>query len=280
MLQQWRKLLAWKVSSWKDAVTNHFVNDKAPDSHHGGTSVVQLNGALLQLGGSIKVVPSKVEGSVTVVTNKFSLGISPVGITIDDFGNGEESKHLQKDILSVLGLQKSREGLESIRNAFGSRESDSSGGGQVSGNSQHGNTSVLDLVLSKQVELFLASIGNQTKRIEKTKLCLIDTKEERAVSNLKCTCSLTNSSASSDTSCYRKDATKGTVLQATTKVFRQTYRSHGTKFILERLGLNRGRGSALLGRSESSCGGNKGGKDGSLHGSLLWLCKNVMRMLT
>ncbi len=163
-------LLAWKVSSRKNANAHHFVDNETPDAHHSSTSVVQFNSALLQLGGLIKVVPSKVEGAIAVVTDEFRLVIKPFCVTVDNFGHGEEGQHLQENVLSILGLQKSRERFETVRDAFGAREANSGSMGQVSGDGQHANTSVLDFVFSEQVELFLASISDQTQRIEKTKL--------------------------------------------------------------------------------------------------------------
>jgi hypothetical protein len=143
---------------------------QTPDSHHGGTSVVDLDRSLLDLGGIVQFVPSKVEGAVAVVTNVFGLVVEPVGIAVDNGGNGHEGEHLQQNVLSVLGGKEVVEGLESGRDVTGSGESDSGGGGQVSGNGEHGNTSVGDLVLSEKVELFLRAVGTEFERIVESEL--------------------------------------------------------------------------------------------------------------
>ena len=44
----------------KDGDAQLFVNHKSEDSHHGGTSVVQFNTTLLELGFFIKGVPAEV----------------------------------------------------------------------------------------------------------------------------------------------------------------------------------------------------------------------------
>jgi len=48
-----------------------FVNHKSKDTHHSGTSVIQLNGTLGELGLFIEGVPAEVKGAVTEVTNVF-----------------------------------------------------------------------------------------------------------------------------------------------------------------------------------------------------------------
>ena len=160
----------WQESSGKDGDSDRFVVHKSGDSHHGGTSVVDLDRSLLDLGFGIEFVPSKVEGSVAVVTDVFGLGVEPVGVTVDNGGNGHERKHLQQDVLSVLGLKEVVEGLESGRDITGSGESDSGGGRQVSDDGKHGNTSVGELVLSEEVELFLVAIGAEVEGIVESEL--------------------------------------------------------------------------------------------------------------
>ncbi len=147
--------------------------------HHGSTSLVQFDSALLQLGGLVEVLPAKVEGSIAVVTNKFGLVVQPRSITVDNFSNGEEGEHLKKNILSVLGFEEGREGLQTIRDALSSRESESGGRGQVSSNCQHGNTSVFDFVFSEQVKLFLAAICDESQGIKKSELEVINRESQR-----------------------------------------------------------------------------------------------------
>jgi len=61
------------LSNDREDSSELLVDHKAKDSHHGGTSVVELNGTLAELGLLIEGVPSEVEGSVTEVTNEFTL---------------------------------------------------------------------------------------------------------------------------------------------------------------------------------------------------------------
>lgn len=123
--------------------------------------MVQFDSTLLQLCGGIEIIPAKVKSSIAVVADEFGLVVQPGSVTVDNFSNSEEGEHLKKNILSVLSLKEGGEGLQAIRDAFSSGESDSGGSGQVSSDSQHANTSVLDFVFSEQVELFLASVCDQ-----------------------------------------------------------------------------------------------------------------------
>jgi len=164
----------WHESSGKDGDSNTFVEDKSGDSHHGGTSVVDLDRSLLELGFGIELVPSKVEGAVPVVTDVFGLVVEPVGIAVDNGGHGHKGEHLQQDVLSVLGGKEVVEGLESGGDVSGSGESDSGGGGQVSDHGEHGNTSVGEFVLSEKVELFLRAVGTESDRIVESELyCIV-----------------------------------------------------------------------------------------------------------
>ena len=130
--------------------------------------------SLLHLSFGRKLVPSKVQGSVAVISGEFSLNsLQPEGFAIDNFGNGEESKHLVKNELSVLGSKKSIPGLKTIGNVSSSRESNSSGSDKVTNDGKHGDASVLEFVFSECVELFLVSIGNKVQRIPESKLKII-----------------------------------------------------------------------------------------------------------
>mmetsp|Transcript_11532 Transcript_11532/g.16695 ORF Transcript_11532/g.16695 Transcript_11532/m.16695 type:complete len:123 (+) Transcript_11532:93-461(+) len=61
------------LSNKGDGSSKLLMNHKSKDSKLGGTSIVKLNGSLLQLGLLIEGVPSKVEGSITEVTDEFTL---------------------------------------------------------------------------------------------------------------------------------------------------------------------------------------------------------------
>ena len=197
-----------------------FVNHKSKDSHHGGTSVVELDSTLLQLGLLIEVVPSEVKGSVSEISREFTLS----GDILHDeqFKESNEGDDLVNsssgDTIGTDGGPSVRVGVEAVSGLIdGSRKVESGTGDDVSEESQHTNTSVLDLNVSKTIESVLVSVGNKSKRIEKTE------------------------------------------------------RRLGTKSIFE--SAQGGAGGLLLGRGESSGGGDEGGKDGGLHGYLL--CKGI-----
>jgi len=159
-----------QVVSGKDGDSHHFVDNKSPDSHHGGTSVVEFDRSLLDLGLFVELVPSEVEGTVAVVTDEFGFVVEPFGVTVDNGGDGEEGKHLEEDVLSVLGGQEVVEGLESGRDISGTGESNSGGGDEVSGDGKHGNTSVGDFVLPEKVEFLLGTVLDESERIEESEL--------------------------------------------------------------------------------------------------------------
>ena len=151
-------------------ISKLLVDHKSKNTHLSGTSIVQLNGTLSPLRIIAQLVPSKVKGTVTEITDVFGFVIEPFGITVDNSGNGEKGKHLQKDVLAILGGKKVIECLQTGRDISSTGESDSGGGDQVSGDGKHGNTSVGDFVFSEKVEFFLRTVFDESKRIEKTKL--------------------------------------------------------------------------------------------------------------
>mmetsp|Transcript_25720 Transcript_25720/g.37966 ORF Transcript_25720/g.37966 Transcript_25720/m.37966 type:complete len:189 (+) Transcript_25720:33-599(+) len=104
MLKETRKekLMTREVSTRQDGYTHKFMGNKAPDTHHSSTSVIQFNCALLQLCCIIKFIPTKIKGAVTVVTYELCLVIQPSGITVDNLSNNEEGSHLVKDVHAIL----------------------------------------------------------------------------------------------------------------------------------------------------------------------------------
>jgi hypothetical protein len=59
------------------------MDHEAEDAHHGGTAVVELDGALGKLGLLIKGVPAEVEGAVAEVTGEVT-GLGTVGGVLHD----------------------------------------------------------------------------------------------------------------------------------------------------------------------------------------------------
>ena len=193
-------------------VSKLVVDHKSQQTHLGGTSIVQFNGTLGKLGLFIEGVPSEVKSSITEVTNE--LVSSSFNVLHDEeFKEANEGKNLkgsgdrdgERGIPSVSKIRELGSGVVDV-----SRKVDTSGVDQVSNNTKHTDTSVLDLDVSEAVELFLITVSDHAQRIEESK------------------------------------------------------RRLGTKGILEGV-QGGGLDGRLLGRSESSGGGDKGGENGGLH---------------
>mmetsp|Transcript_8667 Transcript_8667/g.18716 ORF Transcript_8667/g.18716 Transcript_8667/m.18716 type:complete len:222 (-) Transcript_8667:97-762(-) len=145
------------------------VNHKGQDSHLGGTSVVQFNGTLLQLGFFGEGVPSEVDGTVTEVTGEFSSG--------DVLHDGEFQKTNKGNDLANTASANIVKGGESVADigesesgvVDGSWKTDSGLLDEVSSGGKHTNTSVLEFDVSKTGELLFVTIGNKVEGIEKSK---------------------------------------------------------------------------------------------------------------
>mmetsp|Transcript_4199 Transcript_4199/g.11406 ORF Transcript_4199/g.11406 Transcript_4199/m.11406 type:complete len:264 (-) Transcript_4199:10-801(-) len=155
-------LMSWQVSAGKDGDTHHFVSNKSPNSHHCRAALVQFNGALLELGCFIQLIPSKVQGTIAVVTRE---GRISRHVAVASFRQEGKEDHLTNHVQSVGRISKGRKGLQSVGDAFGARESDSGSGGQVANDGEHGNTTVLDFAFAEFVKVVLVAIGNQVERI-------------------------------------------------------------------------------------------------------------------
>ena len=147
-----------------------FVDHEGQDSHHSGTSVVELDGTLLKLGVLIEGVPSVVKGSVAEVTREF-------GFSGNILHDGKLQKTDEGNNLANTGSANVVEGGESVADVSEggslvvdiSRKTDSGFGDKVSEDGKHGDTSVLKFDVSKTGELLFITIGNKSKRIEESK---------------------------------------------------------------------------------------------------------------
>ncbi len=152
------------------------MDHKSEDSHHGGTSVVQLNSTLGKLGLLIEGVPSKVEGTVTEVTWEIT-GFSTVGRVLHDGkleqaneGNNLSESGAGDGIGSGDGspsVGKTVEGVTSVVNV--TRKVDAIAGDDLSQESKLSDTSVLDLNVSKAVEALLVGTIEQAEGVEESK---------------------------------------------------------------------------------------------------------------
>ena len=149
------------------------MNHKGKDSHLSGTSVVKLNSTLGGLGLLVEGVPSEVKCTVTEVTREFSL-TSDI-LHYSKLQESNEQKDLQKTSRRNLGKSGDTggDGVEAGSRVVNvSRKTDTSGGDDVSKYGKHGNTSVLELDVTKTVETLLIGILEHAKRIVESKRSL------------------------------------------------------------------------------------------------------------
>ncbi len=139
-----------------------FVNHKSQNSHHGGTSVVQFNGTLLQLflGGCLPF-----DNSVSEITSVFT-GTSV--LHDEQLKETNEGEDLDKSGVGDI-FESSNSGFDGgercslVVNVSG--DTGTEGGVDVSENGKHGNTSVLDFDVTKTIESFLVNTVQHVQRI-------------------------------------------------------------------------------------------------------------------
>ena len=171
-----------RVYSTYETIEHHLVGDEgvnvsklvvdheAKKTHHGGTALVELDGTLLKLGFFIKSVPAEVKGTVAEVTGEF--GFSSNVLHDGQFQETNEGKNLEgtgnRDGEGSIPARSEVRELGSVVGDF-TGEVDTGLVDQVSNNTKHADTSVLDFNVTKAIELFLVAIGNKAKGIEETK---------------------------------------------------------------------------------------------------------------
>mmetsp|Transcript_11609 Transcript_11609/g.24215 ORF Transcript_11609/g.24215 Transcript_11609/m.24215 type:complete len:205 (-) Transcript_11609:195-809(-) len=156
-----------------DRATKLLMNHEAKDAHHGSTAVVQLNGALRELGLLIKGVPAEVKSTVTEITRELSLA-SHI-LHDEELKEANEGNNLQKPARGDGTV--ATDGGPSISNGVkgGSRvinvtrKLHTSTGDDVAKEGKLRNTAVLDLDVTEAIEPLLVSIGEHTKGIEESK---------------------------------------------------------------------------------------------------------------
>ena len=154
------------------------MNHKGKDAHHGGTALVELDGALLKLGLLVELVPSEVLDSVAEVADELT-GLGAIGGILHDkdLQETDEEEELDKSASgNVLeGIKATGNGGEAVARIVDvARETDSGGGDEVSDVGKHGNTAVLDLDVTEAVEVLLVTVSDEAKGIVKAKR-LLDT---------------------------------------------------------------------------------------------------------
>ena len=158
------------VSEGDDLLVNH----KSKDSHHGGTSIVQLNGTLGKLGLLIERVPSEVKGSVTEVSNELTLSgdvLHNSKLKESNEGKdleGSSNRNLEGASPSLSNVRERSSGVVNV-----SWKTDSVTGDNLSKEGKLGDTSVLQLNVTKTVETLLVGIVEHAQRIEESKRGLL-----------------------------------------------------------------------------------------------------------
>ena len=145
------------------------MDHESKNSHHGGTSIVELDSTLGKLGLLVEGVPAEVKGSVTEVTRELRLS----GNILHDgkLQEANEKEDLQQTGRGDLGQSgdSGGDGLEAgARVVNVSRKTNTGGGHNVSKDGELGDTSVLELNVTEAVEALLVGIGEHTEGIEES----------------------------------------------------------------------------------------------------------------
>ena len=151
------------------------MDHKSKNSHHGGTAVVELDGALGKLGLFIKVIPSEVNVAVAEVSNVLVSGSG--NITHEGaFQNTNGGNHLDKSgggdgVGAEEGGNTVGEGVEGVSSVVdGSWKVDSGTGHDLAQEGKLSDTSVLDLDVSEAVEALLGAVTREhAEGIEESK---------------------------------------------------------------------------------------------------------------
>ena len=162
-----------ELSNNGDGSSELLMDHKSKDSHHGGTSVVQLNSTLGKLGLLIEGVPSEVKGTVTEVTDEFVLAGNILhdtelkstneGEDLGESGRGDGIGAEEGGKAVGVGV----EGVAGVVNV--SIEVDSGAGDDLSQEGKLADTAVLDLDVTKTVEALLVGTIEQAEGVEEAK---------------------------------------------------------------------------------------------------------------
>ena len=142
-------------------VAQNVVDHQGEDTHLCGTSLVKLDGALAALPFIGLLVPTEVDVVVTEVTQELRLsGFWPdiTGVSVEGFHDTPSEEHLDED-LEGKGIPCG----ETAWDVLGTWESYSGVGDQVTDNSQHSNTSVLQFNVTETFEVDGITIGNDSQ---------------------------------------------------------------------------------------------------------------------
>jgi len=158
------------ISDNRDGSSELLVNHQSQNSHHSGAAVVKLNTSLEELFLLSERVPSEVDPSIAEVTDE--LVSSSLNVL-------HEEKLHQSNQGEDLGESLNRDGVgaekggKTVRVVFAHVSGkvnlvvpvETSTGVDISEETKHGNTSVLDLDVTKSVESLLVGIIKKAKGV-------------------------------------------------------------------------------------------------------------------
>ena len=151
------------------------MNSETEDAHHGGAALVELDGALLELGLLIEGVPAEVnaEGHVAEIAGELT-GSGNVAHDKELEPSDEEDDLEEALAGDSVGAVKGVEAVGDVgelaaAEVDGTVEVDTGTGDDVAKEGKHGDAAVLDLNVTEAVELGLVTVGDQAEGIEKAK---------------------------------------------------------------------------------------------------------------
>jgi len=164
-----QRLVVLKEEADNGVALNLLVHHKSKNSHHSSTAVVQFNSTLAKLGLLIECVPAEVKSTVTEVTRELS---SSGNILHDEELKKTDEKNNLSESLLWDGLRAEKGGgtigvrVEGVSGEVDvSGKVDSGAGYDLAKEGKLGNTSVLELNVTKTVETGLVGIVEEAKRI-------------------------------------------------------------------------------------------------------------------
>ena len=159
-------------NDWDDS-PQLLVHHEPEDSHHGRPAVVELDGALLQLGLIVKLVPPGLERPVAKVTREFVAEARHV-LHDGDLEEPDEGEDLKRaldgdGVRAVDGGPAVGEGVEGVSRVVDvAREVDTGAGDDVAQEGELGDASVLDLDVTEAVESLLVGAVQKAEGVEES----------------------------------------------------------------------------------------------------------------
>ena len=164
-----------QIANNGEGSTELVVDGKAKDAHHGGTALVELDGALLGLLLLGEGVPAEVNSKRHVAEIAGELAGSG-NVTHDkELEPSDEKDDLEKALAGDgIGAVKGSEAVGDIgelaaAEVDGTAKVDTSTGDDVAKEGKHGNAAVLDLNVTEAVQLGLVSVSDKAEGVEEAK---------------------------------------------------------------------------------------------------------------